>query len=534
MRSPAARTFSAWIIAVWLVGSIATPLSALELPEVFSDHLVLQRGKSVAVWGTAKPGEKVSVAFAGRETVGRTEPDGRWLVWLDPLAANASGADLTVSGSSGARRVLRDVVVGEVWLAGGQSNMQASFFNLQHDNSPEASPLPESCDYPGIRFFTVPTRTNPVPADPTLAWKPATSATVLHFSAVAFYFARDLHRRLGVPVGILSCSWGGTYAESWMPPGPLLDDPLLAPILQRYASAVAQWSVPGAYDEAVRDYRTRYAAWHRDLEAWRRRTPGAARPGLSPEEPVGNRYYRRPCGLYESMLSPLAPFGLAGFIFYQGEANASDGRGWQYRFLLEKLVAAWRADFRQGPLPFLYVQLPPLATRESWCDLRDSQLAALRRIPNAGMAVIADDTSNRLHPPDKRPAAERLARWARGLVYGERDLTPCGPLYRSAHLENDALVIEFDHTAAGLELRPAAPGAAPAFEVCGEDRVFHPARAEIGSDGRLRLSSQTVPEPVSARYAWGNTFTAGLFNTEQLPAAPFRTDDFALQTQDAR
>jgi sialate O-acetylesterase len=523
---------AAFLPCALLLASAIAPAFALELPEVFSDHLVLQQGKPVAIWGSAEPGETVAVSFAGRETSARAGGDGQWLAWLAPLAASATPADLAVTGGSGARRIVRDVLVGEVWFAGGQSNMHASFFNLQHDNSPELSPLPEACAFPAIRFFTMPTRAVPAPPDPALAWKPATRETVMHFSAVAFYFARDLHRRLGVPLGVISCAWGGTYAESWMPPAALLDDPLLAPVLQRHAAAVARWTKPGAYDAALRDYKRDYAAWHRAFQAWRRREPGAARPGPSPHEPGGPRHNLRPGGLYESMFSPLAPYGIAGFIFYQGEANAADNRGWQYRHLLERLAASWRAAFRQGGIPFLYVQLPPLRTRQNWRDLRDSQLAALRRIPNAGMAVIADDTSNRLHPPDKQPAGERLARWARVLAYGEKDLVPCGPLHRSARPEGGALLIDFDHAGRGLELRPPKPGAPPVFEACGEDRVFHPAQAEVAGEKTLRVFSGEVPTPVAARYAWSTAFTALLFNAEGLPAPPFRTDDHAIESQD--
>lgn len=521
--------------ALFLAALLAVQsVSALELPEVFSDHLVLQRGKRVAIWGRALPDEKVTVALAGRETRAQAAPDGRWIAWFDPLEANAVGADLVVSGSSGERLVLRDVLVGEVWLAGGQSNMQASFYNLQHDNSPEESPLPEPCTFPGVRFFTVPTRVSPEPINRALTWKISSPETVLHFSAVAFYFARDLHRRLGVPVGIVTCAWGGTYAETWMPPAILLDDPFLAPILERQAAASGHWADADAYEQAEKDYQADYATWQRALNAWKKKVPGAVRPGPQPSPPIGWRYQRRPCGLYESMLTPLMPYGIAGFIFYQGEANASDNRGWQYRHLFPKLVARWREDFRQGELPFLYVQLPPLRTKENWVDLRDSQLAALRKIPRAGMAVIADDASNRLHAPDKRAPGERLARWARVLAYGETGLMPGGPLYRSARRDGAGLVIEFDHADAGLRLREAGAKDVPIFQICGEDRVFHPAQAEIVDGDKLRLSAETVPAPLAARYAWSNGFNACLFGADDLPASPFRTDDFPLESQDKR
>ena len=500
---------------------IGTVCSALEMPEVFSDNMMLQRGKPVPVWGKTEPGAAVEVQFDSQTVKTSAGLDGSWEVVLAAMDASGKGKELSVRSGKECR-IIKNVLVGEVWLAGGQSNMDATFYNLQHDNALEKPPMPDQVDFPDIRLFTVAHRVRPEPVDPKLTWKVATQETVYQFSGTAFYFAKELHEELNVPVGIICCAWGGTYAESWVSAGRLLDDVHCQSIFGDYAKLFGAYSSQQDYEKALVQYRQDNAVWSKKLAQYRKTKDKKDHPGTHPQEPVGNQYYPRPCGLYESMFQTVVPYGISGIIFYQGESNAQEKRGYQYRFVLKDMIENWRDDLHQGHLPFLIVQLPTLPNYGGLPELRESQFRVYKETPNCGLAVlVGDDGGGKLHPPDKAPVGHRLALWALKLAYGKNPEAVCGPLYESFEISGNKIIVRF---AAGTGVPEARGGELKDFELCGADRNFVPAKAVILPDNSIEVSCGQIQEPVAARYGWKNSFVPTLFNKNGLPASPFTTE----------
>lgn len=495
--------------------------SALELPAVFSSNMVLQRGKPVAVWGKAAPGSQVEVMFGDIERKTSAGIGGEWEVVLPEMQVSRTGRDLIVRNEA-ETKVIKNVLVGEVWLAGGQSNMDATFYNLQKDNALDEPPMPAHVDYPEIRLFTVDHSVRPKPENPSLTWEVATKETVYHFSGTAFYFAKELYDRLNIPVGIICCAWGGTYAESWISADRLLDDIHCQSILGDYAKLFGSYALQQDYENALAKFKTDSAAWKKQLALYRQTKERKDHPGAHPEEPIGNQYYRRPGGLYKSMFQTVVPYGISGIIFYQGESNAKEERGYQYRFVLKNLIENWRSDLKQGAVPFLIVQLPTIPDYGNWPDLRESQLQVFKTTEKCGLAVIVgEDGGGKLHPKDKVPVGHRLALWAMKLAYGQDDMVVSGPIYSAYQVSGNKMIVRFDSCGAGLE---AAGGKLNDFEISGIDGKFHPAQATILSDNTVEVSSEQVPDPAVARYGWKNMFKPTLFNKDGLPASPFTTE----------
>lgn len=467
-------------LAVLLLTGAATAGAQPRPHPLFTDGAVLQRNAPVPVWGTARPGERVTVSVAGRSASAVTGADGWWRVRLAPMAAGGPYV-LTIAGARDTVR-RRDVLVGEVWVAGGQSNMG---FTLERATGADTV-IPQSGDAL-LRLFTVRRDTSDTLRHTLVeprqgGWSRAAPSTVPSMSAVAYFFARELRRTLGVPVGVIHASWGGTPAEAWTTRATMARVPALR-------ARVAQ------------------------LDA-ERRDP-SLRKGPAPKNPQGAAL------MFNAMIAPLAPYAMRGVIWYQGEANAA--RAEQYRVLFPALIGDWRAAWGQGDFPFLFAQLPGYlpdsveTTRARWAALRDAQALAARVVPNAYMAVTLDQGDpHNLHPPTKHVVGARLALQARAHVYGQ-PVEADGPRLASTGSRGDTLVLAFTH-ARGLALR-----ADSGFDVRAGDGPWMPARAVVRG-GRVLVWSLGVRAPTDARYAWADAPPVTLWNAAGLPAAPFRTD----------
>lgn len=499
--NPTARLFAILLLAP------SAPLQAaeLKLANLFSDHGVLQRGVAAPVWGSADPGEQVTVAFGGQAKTATADAKGKWLVKLDPMPASAEGRELVVrSGIENRKFKIGDVVVGDVWLCSGQSNM---FFRMNKvENSPREI---AAADHPGVRFFSVKEQFAQQPAaDVDGAWKPVTPATAAECSAVACYFAGALHQKLGVPVGLLVSSVGGTRIETWMQTATLA-------ALGDSGSLIDMWTnvSPAEFGEIAADYRA--YQYRRDNPRKPAAPTGEPQDAPALGKPPARRCHDCPGALHCGMIAPLQPFAIRGALWYQGEANS--GRPDAYEKLLPALIADWRKVWGEG-LPFLFVQLAPFKSTHP--AFREAQQRIWRKTPNTAMVVTTDvgDADN-IHPTRKRPVGERLALAARALSYGEK-LEYSGPVYKSMTVEGDRAVISFEHLGDGLI---AKGDELTGFTIAGKDGKFVPAGAVI-EGSTVSVSSGRITKPAAVRYGWATVPDGNLFNREGLPAAPFRTD----------
>jgi sialate O-acetylesterase len=493
---------------VALVAAFALPGRAdIMLAPPFTDQAVLQRDISVPVWGRAAPGEKIAVRHRGQQVETTAGTDGRWSVRLAPMPASAAGADLVVAGANTV--TLHDVVVGEVWLASGQSNMEWPL-SLALEAKAEIAAAHSSL----VRELHVDHSPSDLPTDTvkTGGWQIATPATAGGFSAVGYFFAQALAEKLSVPVGIIHSSWGGTPIESWLAE-PVLRTTRAWPRFDR------QWQQAlKVFPKKMAEYPALDAAWRQADEE--QRATGKPNPLAWPHPPAGPGTVYAPGGLFNGMILPLAPFALRGVIWYQGESNV--GREREYRELFPAMITSWRQAWPLGDFPFYFVQLPNFSDHKpggrKWAALREAQAAALA-LPHTGMAVTIDvGEAEVLHPTNKKPVGERLALLAEAQVH-RLPVEASGPVFQAATREGAALRLKFSH-AVGLAARARPP---TGFEVAGADQVFHAASAALDGESVL-VSATEVPEPVAVRYAWTNSPAASLYNGAGLPAAPFRSD----------
>jgi sialate O-acetylesterase len=488
------------------------------LAPLFRDGVVLQRDKPVPVWGAADPGEKITVTFAGKTASATADADGKWRVDIAPLPASAEPRILVARGNN--TLSVTDVLVGEVWLASGQSNMELRVGKTditQAERAAAANPL--------IRHYKTHPKSSPVPlADTRGRWEHVTPKTVGTFTAAGWYFAVELHRELGgIPVGIINSSYGGTRIEAWMDPASTDKTlgPAFAAIHTRYAKILADYpSDKERYEVARKKWEAARDAATAAGKSFTQRRPDP--PRGAPESPFA------PSGLYNAMIAPHVPFALRGFLWYQGESNAT--RHHEYRDFQSALIIGWRRQFAQGDLPFYWVQLANFhgagVNKTEYAFLRGAQTECLA-LPNTGQAVTIDigDVAN-IHPRNKRDVGRRLALLALRRAYGKTTIVDSGPVFAAAVREGPAMRVSFRPADTPEQSPLASPrGLAPAgFELAGADKIFHPADARI--DGQTVLvSSAKVPAPVAVRYAWRNAPDAGLFNRDGLPACPFRSDN---------
>lgn len=475
----------------------------VRLPAVLADHMVVQRDLPVHIWGMADPQEQVSVTFRG-ETRGAVADDlGQWSVYLSP--AQAGGPyEVAVKGTNAI--TVRDVLVGEVWVASGQSNMEWPLVRATN-----AQTEIDKAKFPRIRLFRLKNKSSEYPLDDVAAdpWTECNPETVRGFSAVAYFFGRDLHERLGVPVGLIESAWGGTPADAWTSLGAIASDAALMPVF-------AEWSrmMDGQSGTLLRR-EAQLAAWRQAAD--RAKAEGKPAPGR-PWSPNEDQSWR-PAGLYNAMIAPLTPFPIRGAIWYQGESNASRERAPLYSRLFQTMIRDWRRAWGIGDFPFLFVQLANFKADQWWPVVREAQRETLQ-LANTGMAVTIDiGNPSDIHPTNKQDVGARLARWARALAYGEQ-VEPSGPLFRMAAPEGSAMRVWFDH-AAGLNAKGGAPSS---FEVAGADRKFVRAEARVDGD-TVVVSSASVASPIYVRYGWSDIPDCNLYNGAGLPASPFRSGE---------
>lgn len=481
---------------------------------VFSDHMVLQRDQPIAVWGTAGPNEAVTVALDGVTVEGAAGADGAWLLHL-PARGAGGPFDLTVRASN--EVVVRDVLVGEVWVCSGQSNM---YWSMDRHEDTKAA-LPGSGDGQ-LRLLQFPLVASRAPlASVNARWQVAGPDTLRKFSAVAYGFGRRLRAELGVPVGLVHTSWGGTRAEAWTREDALAREEVLRPILSRWEQIYADYPAAAAAHEAAT------ARWERSVAEAKAAGRKAPR---RPRAPTGPDDRHAPGRLFHGMIQPLVPMTFRGVIWYQGESNAT--RAFQYRTLLPTMIQDWRDAFGHGQFPFLVVQLAGYRAKgqdpRMWAELREAQAMA-RAVPNTEVACIVDlGLEGNIHPPHKLEVGRRLALLAQAGTYGQ-SLVHSGPRFSHYTLEGDAVRVHFDHLGGGLVQRGDA---LQGFEVATADGEFEPAVAVIDGDTVVVRGEAGAPRHV--RYAWRHWPQVSLFNQEGLPAEPFRTDARAGVTAEAR
>ncbi len=436
--------------------------AALQLHGLFTDGMVLQQAMKVPIWGKAEAGEKVVVSFQGQEAASKADQDGNWIVYLNPLKA---GGPFTLAVQGTTTIQLKNVLVGEVWVASGQSNME---WPVAASRNPKEAIAASS--NPQLRLFQVPKVPSATPQSDfntskgKPSWRESGPTTVGGFSAIGYFFGKYLQEKRQVPVGIIHCSWGGTAAERWT-----------------------------------------------SKETF------AAYPVLKGS---------KGSDLYNGMIRPLVPFAIRGAIWYQGESNA--GRAYQYRTLFPAMIKNWRDDWKQGDFPFLFVQLAPFMKIETepkesaWAELREAQLLTSLQVPNTAQVVITDLGDQKdIHPKDKDPIGLRLALCAQALAHEEK-VVYSGPVYADLKIEDKKILLSFKHLGGGLL---AKGDKLAGFTIAGQDRKFVHADAVIAGD-KVVVSSPLVADPVAVRYGWANYPVVNLYNREGLPATPFRTDTF--------
>ncbi|MBC2593885.1 sialate O-acetylesterase [Ruficoccus amylovorans] len=493
--------------------SLLLPLSsgwaALTLGVPFQNGAVLQHGKPVPVWGTAAPGETVTVEFAGQKATAKANQQGEWKLNLQPLAISLQGAEMKVSTQQQTQS-LKDIVVGDVWVCAGQSNM--AFKVRQTDNAAKAM---ASAHHPLIRQLLVATNTGQDKPQNTVAaqWTAAQPDTVGEFSGVAYFFGRELNESLDIPIGLMNASVGGTGVEAWTSDEALRGDP-------NYPAIEGRW------EQVIAEYPAKMEQFKKNVEAWKAARREAEEKGTTPlprapRRPDGPDSRNRPSTLFNGMVHPLIPYAISGFIWYQGEHNAF--RSTEYASLFKTMITQWRRDFDQGDLPFYFVQLPNRdlesdGSRVAWAALRLEQAKALD-LPNTGMAVTFDVGDSRdTHPKNKLDVGRRLAWIALARTYG-KDIPYASPMLKNVQVEGSTLRLSFD-SPDGLQLRE---GVLPAFEIAGSDGFYYVAHVRLSGNAVL-LSSPSVKQPVAARYAWSNDPPVSLYSQAGLPAAPFSID----------
>lgn len=488
------------------------PLSAqVRLPALISNNMVLQQNTAVTLWGWAAPGETVTItnSWNNNRAVTKADATGNWRT---SVRTTKAGGPYTMQIRGTNTIELQNILLGEVWLASGQSNME--FFigktrNSSYTGVHNYAEVINDASHPEIRTIDVP---NKVAEEPQTnfsgEWKPCTAATIDTFSAVAYFFAREINKATGFPVGIINATWGGTPAEAWTKKAVLQNDADLNEILVRYQKAMDR------FPEENEKYKAALASWKEDT---------SQKKGAQPRAPMGANSNQSPSKLYNGMIVPVEPYTLKGVIWYQGESNAD--RAYQYRKLFPAMIANWRSDWKAPKLPFYFVQISPHRSQNP--EIREAQLFTYRTVPFTGMAVTTDNgDSLDIHPRNKELVGKRLSLWALRNEYGQKDLVVSGPLYKTAKVEGNKVRITFDFDQ-GLV---AKDGELKEFTIAGDDQQFVSATA--GIEGRqVVVWSDAVSAPKAVRFAWRNVPQPNLYNGAGLPASPFRTDNWKLTTE---
>lgn len=468
------------------------------LPNIFSDHMVLQRDQENKFWGRAEPGESVSVEVQGQKVSATADASGNWSVSLPKLSVGEP-FEISVSGKN--KLTIKDVLVGEVWICSGQSNMQ---WSVGQSNDADLEKL--AANFPKIRMVNYMQKGTQTPewSHDGRGWNVASGETVGGFSAVGYFFARQLHETLGVPVGMINNAWGGSACEAWIDRSVLAKDGKYDELLERWAGTEKEFDELSKVSDATEDQKKK-------LNALRGQLSGNQRPG----------------NIYNGVLKSHLGYGIRGAIWYQGESNA--GRAYQYRDLFPLMISQWRQEWGQE-FPFYWVQLADFMAEtdvpgpSNWAELREAQTMTMAKLPKTGQAVIIDIGEGKdIHPKNKVDVAKRLARWALANEYGVQ-VPFRSPQYKSIEVDGSNAVVKFDYVDKGW--RPFDVAEARGFEIAGEDQKFVWAKADIRPDGSIVVSSPEVSKPVAVRYAWSNNPKCNMYSQTGLPLTPFRTDDW--------
>lgn len=515
------------ICLILLAASRSVALAEARLPALFGDGMVLQRDSRLPIWGWAEPGEEVTVVFeqpaaangapVRQEKTTKADDSGAWSVGLEAVRPGPAGTLMIKAQNT---LTFHDVLVGEVWICSGQSNMQ---WPVQAAQDPDLEAA--AAHFPELRFFKVPRTTAAAPQrDVNAHWEACGPESVKEMSAVAYYFGRQLHNSLNIPIGLIHTSWGGTRAEAWTSPEKVAAVAEFQPI-------VASWNKQSAaYDpeKAKAEYEAAMKAWEASARSERR---PRARPQLA-GNPRESQHH--PSTLYNAMIAPLVPYAVRGAIWYQGESNAS--RAEQYRAIMPALIASWQEVWKQPDFAFYQVQLANFRPVEEqpgesdWAELREAQYDTTSSLPQAGAVCITDlGAANDIHPRDKQNVAKRLARMALHDLYGFKNIVRQGPVFTSFEAQGGKAVLTFETFGSRLASWYGEP--LRGFAIAGPDRKWVWGEAKIVTDengptNRVEVSSPEIAEPVAVRYNWANNPQGNLYNSDLLPAYPFRTDNW--------
>jgi len=479
--------------------------SQIKLPALVSDNMVLQQNANVNLWGWAAPNEAIKIRVGWQNDLVETKADakGNWKVSVPTPKSSEKSYDITLEASN--KITLQNVLLGEVWVCSGQSNM---FFPVGKQEDKWKTGVKnyeeeiKNANFPLIRLFTVATVASEKPLDDVQGnWQVCTPKNVDNFSAVAYFFARDLQQKIKTPIGLISTSWGGTKAEAWTSEKVLEENKDLITILEENA-------------QKEKNFYTNLEAYYTNVKN------GAATKEL--KKPKRDQENKFPYVLYNGMLHPVINYTMKGVIWYQGESNAE--KATMYQTLFPAMVQSWRDDWKQGDFPFYYVQIAPHKGQNPF--IRESQLLSLKKIKNSGMVVTTDvGNETNIHPIDKQTVGYRLSLIARANTYNENKLVFSGPIYNHMKADKKQIQLFFDYAESGLVQKGET---LKEFEIAGEDKVFYPADAKIKGK-TVVVSSSKVKNPVAVRFAWKAVPDPNLFNAENLPASPFRTDNWETQ-----
>src|SRR6185369_16593968 len=510
-----------FLIMILLVVAPGVARADVRLPDVIASSMVLQHKQTVPIWGWADPGETVTVSFAGQKKTTVADASGKWRVDLGKLSANATSQSMTIAGKNTIE--LKDILVGEVWLVAGQSNMQRLLRETANGDAVQAA-----ANHPDIRLFNVRREVGfKKTGKPIAEWAACTPQSVAEFSAAGYYFAVELQKELKVPIGMINSSWGGSQAEAWTPVAYLNASPDLKPTVDRTE----------LWNRTREKVRVDYAA---AIETWRKKSDeqkaAGARPSPSPGVPDALRDYRIASSIYDGMIAPLMPFAIRGAAWYQGESN--EPRAEQYNILLPVMIRSWRERWGQGNFPFAIIQLPnyravkPDPDFSGWSFIREAERRTSLNTVNTGLIVTIDiGEANDIHPKNKLDVGKRMALWALKDVYGRKLVD--APVLKTSAAQGSKIVLTFDHVGSGLKIRDGDK--LDELAIAGDDKKWYWADARIVSKNKIEVSSASVPAPKAVRYAFNtNPKHPNLTNDSGLPASPFRTDDWPDPTAGKR
>ena len=505
------------LLLSFFLAAISLGRAELKLPAIISDHMVLQQKQANPIWGWDTPGTKMTVAFAGQTHNAVAGADGKWTVKLSAVPANATPQTLTITGTT--KRDIQDVLVGEVWMCSGQSNMGWTITASRNGDLEAAA-----SKHPNLRLITVPrVGTQELQSDFRGKWEAAAPDTVKNFSAVGFLYGRFIHEIVGVPVGLINNAWGGSAAEAWVRRETLAKDARFKALMDSTAKREADLQS----EKGRADYQESVAKWKAAAE--KARAEKKAPPAAPTDYMTGNS---RPGNIFAGMVYSTLGYGMKGVIWYQGESNA--GRAHEHAELFPLLIQEWRKEWGQGDFSFYWVQLADFRAEKNapsesdWAELRETQTKTLR-LPNTGQAVIIDLGEGRdIHPRNKYDVAARLVRWALVKDYGLQ-LPYRSPEYKSVAIAGDTATVTID--CFGSTLKTFDVAEPKGFAICGADKVWHWASAKIVGGDKVEVWSDKVPAPVAVRYAWADNPVCNLYAANDLPVTPFRTDDFDMTTK---